>query len=200
MHAPNCIFVHIQKTGGESIRAMLGLQLADPHKHRTAAELRALRGEESFSRAFKFAFVRNPWDRLVSWWAMINAMRPNLATGQVNAFQRMVLTRANTFEEFLLNCDEVIADHDGTKHIFRNQIDYLTDPQGEMLVNFVGRFERLQEDADAVADRLGVPPLRLPHLNRSARRPYAEYYPSSLRDLVAEKYARDISAFGFAFG
>jgi hypothetical protein len=197
--AHRCIFVHVQKTGGESISAMLGAEPGDPHKHRTALELPSLYGEEVWASSFKFTFVRNPWDRLVSWWSMIDAMRPNLAAGQVNEFQRFVLTRAATFGEFLTNCDAVIADHDGDKHIFRNQLHYLTGPQGELLVDFVGRFERLAEDTGAVAKRLGLPPTQLPHLNRSAHRPYTEYYSPPLRDLVAERYASDIAAFGYRF-
>ncbi|HET7851985.1 MAG TPA: sulfotransferase family 2 domain-containing protein [Methyloceanibacter sp.] len=196
--AHRCIFVHVQKTGGESIGAMLGAEPGDQHKHRTALELRALYGDEVWASCFKFAFVRNPWDRLVSWWSMIDAMRPNLASSQVNPFQRFILTRATTFAEFLLNCDEVVEDHDGRKHIFQNQIDYLADERGTLLVDYVGRFETLHEDALYIAERLGLS-ASLPHLNPSRHAPYARYYDRALALLVAKRYAPDIEAFGYSF-
>ena len=60
-------FVHIQKTGGTSIRVALGLPKVPPGKHWSAARHRAALGREEWERRFTFAFVRNPWDRLVSW-------------------------------------------------------------------------------------------------------------------------------------
>lgn len=194
-----CIFVHIQKTGGESIRAMLGAESDDPHKHRTAQELRDLYGEETWASCFKFAFVRNPWDRLVSWWSMIDAMRPNLASGQANVFQRFVLTRAATFDEFLLNCDQAIEDDDGRKHIFQNQIDYLTDADGSLLVDFIGRFEDFSDDLRFVCERTGADISSLERRNNSRHRPYREYYSEGSAAFVARRYTKDIAAFGYSF-
>jgi hypothetical protein len=196
-HELRCIFIHIQKTGGSSIRQALGLPQQGPEKHRFATEQRALCDPAVWNAYFKFAFVRNPWDRLVSWWVMIDR---NIRAGHVpNGFQAYVASRAHSFEEFLRNCNEEYHDADGIKSIYRNQVDYVCDDSGKLLVDFVGRFERLEEDFATVAARLGVA-TAIPHLNRSTRSPYAGYYTSALASLVAERYAKDIAAFGYEFG
>lgn len=197
-HELRCILVHVQKTGGMSIRRALNMQQWDPHQHRFASELRTLYGPELWQGYFKFGFVRNPWDRLVSWWEMI---RRNVAEGRpMNEFQRYVLSNAATFEDFICKCGAEYRDRDGSKWIYRNQVDYLTDSSGAPLVDFIGRFENLPADFGFVAGRLGLKAGPIPHINRSNRRVYAEYYTDELRDIVAHRYARDIAAFGYEFG
>src|ERR1017187_9434391 len=109
IHAKRLIFVHIQKTAGDSICTAFGVPTAYPEKHFLASELRELYGADVWQSYFKFAIIRNPWDRLVSWWSMIDANRAALSAGNpLNRFQRFVLERATTFEEFLENCDKEI--------------------------------------------------------------------------------------------
>jgi chondroitin 4-sulfotransferase 11 len=195
-HELRCIFVHIQKTGGSSVRQALQMAQHDVDKHRFARELRVGYGEEYWASYFKFAFVRNPWDRLVSWWRMIEqnaaAQRP------MNGFQRFVLSRARTFEQFLSNCDEEYHDRDGSKWIFRNQLDYISEA-GDVSVDFVGRFERLQNDFARISSRLGLASLPIPHVNRAQHRHYSQYYSATTAGLVAARFARDIEAFGYSF-
>lgn len=195
-HPLRCIFVHIQKTGGSSVRQALRMIQHDPDKHRFASELRARYGEPCWGSYFKFAFVRNPWDRLVSWWRMVER---NAATGRpMNGWQRFILSRAHSFGEFLTNCDQDFHDHDGSKWIFRNQLDYISDGNG-VIVDFVGRFETLQLDFATIAERLRLSPLQMPHVNRSAHEHYSEYYTEATRALVAARFARDIETFGYSF-
>jgi hypothetical protein len=125
------LFVHIQKTGGSSILRALGQEPHPRYKHCFAAEFRSMCTPEQWERTFKFAFVRNPWERLVSWWSMINAYRDAFQRGaRLNRFFTYVLESSVTFEDFILNCHADIADPDGRKCILRNQVDYLTDPSG----------------------------------------------------------------------
>ncbi|HML10863.1 MAG TPA: sulfotransferase family 2 domain-containing protein, partial [Stellaceae bacterium] len=195
------VFIHIQRTGGNAIRSALALAEKDPHKHFSARELRCIHGEAKWSDCFKFAFVRNPWDRLVSWWSLIDNGRdsPGMAPAPNNFFG-YVLSQANSFEEFLFKCTNEIVDADGRKHIFRNQIDYLADENGELIVDFVGRFERLQEDFDSVTAELGLPRIILPEVNVSHHATYTEYYTPATAEMVRQKYSRDIEIFGYEFG
>jgi hypothetical protein len=195
-HDLRCIFVHIQKTGGSSVRQALKMAQHDLNKHRFALELRAGYGEEYWRSYFKFAFVRNPWDRLVSWWCMIE--QNALAKRPMNGFQRFILSRANTFDQFLSNCDEEYHDGDGSKWIFRNQLDYISDANG-VTVDFVGRFERLESDFATISSRLGLSGLQIPHVNRSTRKHYSKYYSEAASRLVAARFARDIQAFSYSF-
>ena len=194
------IFVHIQKTGGSAISAALEQKSNLPEKHFFASDLRDLYGPEVWNECFKFAFVRNPWDRLVSWWSMIDGHREKFENGQsFNKFQSLILQRARTFEEFIENCDEEVVDNDGRKWIFRNQIEYLTDSSGRILVDFIGRFERLQSDFDMVGKRIFGAPVALRKLNASKHRHYSQYFTPRLVEKVARRYERDIAAFGYEF-
>lgn len=195
------IFVHIQKTGGNAVRSALGVEWSDPHKHFLARELRQAYGEAAWARSFKFAFVRNPWDRLVSWWSMIdNGRDPSGATPAPNGFFGYVLQHANSFEEFISRCTDEIVESDGRKNIFRNQIDYLADENGKIIVDFIGRFERMQQDFDEVMARVGLPRTDLLRVNTSRRSAYADYYTPATAAEVGRRYARDIEAFGYRFG
>lgn len=78
------------------------------------------------------------------------------------------------------------------------QLDYLTDERGGPLVSFIGRFERLEADLADVSRRLGVV-LRLGHRNASSHAGYQDYYSRRTREIVAERFARDIEAFGYRF-
>jgi hypothetical protein len=198
---PAWIFVHIQKTGGNSVRQALGADIWDARKHLFAEELREIYGKPIWDSRFKFTFVRNPWDRLVSWWSMIDNGRNYVDPSQPpNAFWGYVLNRARNFEEFLLRCGDEIVDSDGRKHIFRNQIDYLVDEHGAVMVDFIGRYERLQESFDEISGRLGRASVELPRTNASQHGAYTEYYTPAMADMVASRYARDVEAFGYRFG
>jgi chondroitin 4-sulfotransferase 11 len=195
------LFVHVQKTGGSSILRALGQDPHPRHKHCFAAEFRQMCTPAQWDGAFKFAFVRNPWDRLVSWWSMIDAYRDAFRRGaRMNRFFTYVLENSATFEEFILNCQADIADPDGRKCILRNQLDYLTDSDGRLLVDYIGRFENLAADFTAVTRQLGLPDIALEHRNRTTHAPYADYYTDRTRAVVERAYQRDIARFGYAFG
>jgi chondroitin 4-sulfotransferase 11 len=199
-HSRKLIFVHIQKTGGDAVCSALGVNPHCPEKHHFASGLREAYGHETWQSYFKFAIVRNPWDRLVSWWAMIDANREKYARGEtLNNFQNFILERATTFQGFLENCDAEIVDDDGAKWIYRNQLDYLSDASGRIMVDFVGRYEALQQDFDSVMRRIGVDPPKLPVVNTTVHLHYTHYYSPALVEKVRERFARDIAAFGYEF-
>jgi Sulfotransferase family len=200
IHSKQLIFVHIQKTAGSSVRLAFGESLDSAEKHFFASELRDLYGTEAWNAYFKFAFVRNPWDRLVSWWSNIETNREAYAKGlPVNKFQSFVLSRASTFEEFLLNCDQEIADYDGRKWIYRNQVDYLSDENDQLMVDFVGRFEQLKTHFMLASRKAIGRELDLPQANASVHRHYSEYYTTEIAEYVGSRFQRDIETFGYVF-
>jgi hypothetical protein len=136
---------------------------------------------------FKFAFVRNPWDRLVSWYHMC------VQTPTANPFARYIKDNAPTFDDFLKKTTTGMAER-----TTRNQLDYVTDERGEIIVDFVGRYERLGDDFARIEDRLGFR-AELPHVNRSAHEDYRKYYTDETRDIVSQRFAKDIRHFGYAF-
>lgn len=203
------IFVHVQKTAGTSLQQVLRAGAPDAciwhGRHGHASDGVAELGRQRWERFFSFGFVRNPWDRLVSHYSMIRERIDQLPPGQRDRphpfkieLWNYVLHFSHDFESFLDICTGLIFDRDGYKSFLFNQIDYLSDTDGELLVDFVGRFENFEEDARQVLDQIGIK-ASVPRLNRSSRGHYRRYYSSRTRDLVAKRFARDIAAFGYGF-
>lgn len=156
-------------------------------QHLPASVLRELVSPAQWEGYFKFAFVRNPWDLLVSGYQ----------------YQTTVLTR----EQRALNPDvaELLARTRDFSDVVRyypmirsDMTSFITDEQGQVIVDFVGRFERLEEDFAYISSRIGID-VPLSHENRSERASYREYYTPETRDIVARHFARDIERFGYVF-
>lgn len=206
-----CIFVEVPKTGSTSVRAILGPALK-PHlnlweiktlmesywpvradgmaRWREVAYLalpkrrRAEIGGRKFREYFKFGFVRNPWDRMVSLYERKEATE--------------MRTRM-TFAEFVrwIEYSSATCVH-SSPH--RYQLDWFVDPDGNVLADFIGRFEKLKSDWRVVADKLGIAG-ELPHVRENPRaRHYTEYYDEETRELVRRKFRVDIERFEYEFG
>lgn len=198
------IFFAVPKTGTHSVRQALRPHLAAEdleqvglfvqkrfpfpqlsaigHGHLGVQQVRPVLGDEVFTTYFKFAFVRNPYDRFISYCAFMSRQ-----TGQFEASPRAFMRH-------------VIRDQPPLQHIlFRPQHEMLCDADGRLAMDHVGRVETMQADYDAICARIGIPSERLGHVNASSHRPYAEYYDEELRALVAGMYARDLELFGYRF-
>jgi len=193
-HKTKAIFVHIQRTAGTSIELALrredGSITGDSYQgriHLTAQELRAVVGPQTWDGYYRFAFVRNPWDRLVSWYFMcVQAPSPN-------RFQRYVVDNAPTFTDFVTKTTTGMGEK-----TTRNQLDFVTGPDGNLIVDFVGRYERLADDFAIVRKRLGLAH-DLPRANASAHVNYRDCYTEETREIVAQRFARDVRYFGYQF-
>jgi hypothetical protein len=202
------IFIHVNRTGGTSITEALrpyafvpgwspyrlpvirkfatnyiGAVLDRNWGHVTARELQAALPRDVFDSFFKFAFVRNPWDWQVSIYCHV-IQRPDNPN---YAFYNESLP---TFADYL---DWQI--HREGRDV---QSELVLGDDGELLVDFVGRFETLEQDFTAVCRRIGVD-CSLEHRNASTHRDYRDYYTPETKRLVAEAYARDIELFGYSF-
>jgi hypothetical protein len=188
-----CIFVHVPKTGGISVSK--GLFGNYSGGHYGIEWYRGHYQKRTFSRYFKFSFVRNPWDRLYSAFNFLS--RGGFHSGDLSWFEEH-LARYSCFDEFVLAW--LTKETALTGHIhFRPQHSFLCSNAGELLVDFVGRFESLEQDYEAVRKRIGGG-ADLQHLNSSRHsKDYVQHFSRKAAERVAEVYRRDIELFGYAF-
>ncbi len=209
-HDLKCVYVHIPKTAGTSIEKAMGMfddwrventskmfgLIQSPQirerirvtkflQHLTAAELRELAPDE-FHAYHSFSFVRNPWDRMVSIYCNKD---PNLIE---YAHSRGIDLTNTTFNEFLHKTEELVHVHLIPQH------EFIVDRNGNVLVNFVGRFERIFDDFSVVCNKLNIQRV-LPYENRSLREDYRKYYDPKSRDHIERRYKDDIEFFGYSF-
>ena len=218
-HRHKFLFIHIPKTGGSSLRRALNRATAwEPYylplqlvrrvctwttyrigsvlpRHGSAVAARDTLMLEQFLAYHKFAFVRNPWDRLVSSFKHLERERQDVLGPR----------KIRTFHEY---CDWVLDANLGDLgrrttlvHGFRRtQAEYLTDHDGKLLMDYVGRFEQLEADFQTVLDHLHLSAAKLGHRRRSQRASdYRCYYDDRTAELVANFYCRDLELFGYEF-
>lgn len=212
-HRYRFLFVHIAKTGGTSVRAALQrYRWRDPYylpqwlaskmsglaghelaiklpRHCKVITAQEMLPREFYNDLFKFGFVRNPWDLQVSSYHHIKRERPHLVLPD------------ESFEEFLTR--KLDPNRPWQYHIDTSitpQSDYLVDLRGNLIVDFVGRYENLQNDFDHCCERIGLPIHALPHRRKANDRSrYRDYYNATTQKLVAAHFERDIALFGYQF-
>lgn len=197
------LFVHIQKTGGKTVEHIMyerfpGVQkLLGMHDH--AKWAKAQMPPTLWEDLFKFAFVRNPWDRLVSWYSMIKQSVGVQSPHERNKLRQYVIDTAPTFTDFIKHCTATIVENGGTKSFLFNQLDYIADDDDNLIVDFVGRYESFSQDMTRILTKLGIDDCTIPHANASRHDHYSRYYTDETREIVADRYARDIAFFGYCF-
>lgn len=204
-HRHRFIFAAVPKTGTHAVRQALREQMGDEdveqvglfidkrfpwsdlaairHGHLSLQQVRPHLGEAAFTGYLKFAFVRNPFDRFVSYCAFM------LRGGDL--FERQP---REVMRKFLF-------DQPPEQHIlFQPQASLLVDGNGEtLLTDMVGRVEDMQGSYDAICARIGIPSRPLERINGTIRGDYRRYYDPELVDAVAARYARDLDLFGYTF-
>ena len=203
-HKHKFIFVHAPKTAGNSIQNLLqnysediiviskkqathnakgkshldrfGIRSSDKklkiHKHTTLNKYYNTWRKKygSIEDFFKFGVTRNPWDRAISYYFW-----KGYKSFDKKRFVNSLPPRS---------C--------GDYFYVKKYNDYKVD--------YVIRYENLQEDFNVVCDKIGIPRQQLPHKNKSKHKHYTEYYDDETKQIVAEKYAKDIEYFGYEFG
>lgn len=203
-HKHKFIFVHAPKTAGNSIQNHLRNYSEDKivisekqatyneeckshldrfeirssdkklkiHKHTTLNEYynNWRKKYGSIEDFFKFGVTRNPWERAISYYFWKG----------YKSFKKKIFVN-NLIQR---SC----SDYFYVKKYNNHKLDYVI------------KFENLQEDFDTVCDKIGIPKQELAHANKSKHKHYTEYYDDETREIVAEKYAKDIEYFGYEFG
>jgi len=192
------LFIHIPKTAGNSIQSVLrdysedqlvalrkeqdGIERFGLHnpkyrirKHSTLREYRDTLGDEQFRKLYRFTCVRNPWDRMVSYY-----FTPTQSSESWDRKKfRGIISKAVSIADYLrLNENE-------------------EDPFAN--VDYIMRFENLAADFRTLCNQLKISPATLPQYNRSTREHYSRYYDDELREFVRTRFAAEIERFGYTF-
>ena len=187
-HKHKFITINIPKTGSTSVNRVLR-----SHIHNNDVDICMLRKsgmrhatyEQCIAKFpncknyFTFSFVRNPWDRMVSFWFF----------KKYNAINK--IDESLTFKSFLTG-DSYLDNNQ-----WLNQTCYIKNFENK---SFIGRFENLQEDFDITCDKIGIPRQQLPHKNKTDHKHYVEYYEDETREIIYKKCKSDIKMFGYKFG
>ena len=189
----NFVFVATTKTGSTSIEKCLE-SYKSKHKithldgsYNKHCPLKIIYQKFPFIEDyFKFAIVRNPFDWVASWY-FYRKTRPNENN-----------TKSISFKEWLIDEDSSAYNIKGIG-LTLSQYDIISC-DANIKIDFIGKYENLQEDFDIICDKIGIPRQELPRKNRSNHKHYTEYYDDETRKIVAEKYAKDIEYFGYEFG
>ena len=148
--------------------------------HVKAMELRDWIPKRIFSDYYKFTFVRNPWDWHVSLYHFVLQYKhhhEHELYKSLGSFDRYVEWRVNEHPIFLKS--------------------FVCNEQDELLVDFVGKFENLEQDFKQVANNLQLPQLELPHLKPSKHKDFRNYYSNRTRQLIYDCHRQDIALFDY---
>ena len=185
------IFIHIPKTAGVSlVKAIYGDVTLSGHR---SVYFHSIVLKPDKTKYFSFSFVRNPYDRLYSAYVF-------LSEGGINSHDKLAfatyLSRFKDFEDFVLNGLDKEMIFKITHFI--PQYEYLCDKNGNVLVDFLGRFESLYDDVNHLSIKLGKN-IKLCHYNRTEKRKYTNSYTQEMIDKVHRIYEKDIAIFEYSF-
>jgi len=197
-HEHKCIFIHIPKCGGSSVERHIDNRdwwvHAPAEKHLTANDARN-KYAQYWDDYFKFSIVRNPYDIEVSWY---HFKKHPFIHGREIGFSEFIKDES-------INTVAKIS-HGLTDKRWENIIPSVTDCyeylsiDDTIAMDYIGKLENIRQDFNTICDKIGIPRQQLLHVNKTNHKHYTEYYDDETKQIVAEKYAKDIEYFGYEFG
>lgn len=199
-----CLYVQMPKVACKSVKKAFFALSGRPQEEFLDWEREHLRvvdlSDSRYRDWFKFTFVRNPWDRVVS--CFENKFRhPRPDKGKYEDYvlplKEFFETEEVAFDQFawfVSKCpDDMANEH------WRSQFTFIMDGGNNLLVDFAGRFESLERDFREACRRIGCR-ARLPHEGKSSHRaPYREYYDAKSLERISKRYLLDSRVFKYSF-
>jgi hypothetical protein len=213
----NFLFIHLPKTGGNSIQNILREYSEDNivklNKHQDGIERFGVRNDkynikkhstldhykkkiepEIFKKFFKFSTIRNPWDRCISFY--FSPHRGNIVWNR-NDFKNLIQS-IPTIRKFITtrSLTKKITD----KITGKLRIEIKSSKSIDSEIDFLLRFENLNEDFKKVCEIIDIPFKELPHRNKSSKKHYTKYYDDELIELVRNKFLDEIKYANYKYG
>lgn len=176
--------IHINKTGGTSLRQLLG---TEPVHLPTSLAIQKI-GIENWNKLFTFSIVRNPFDRMVS---LYHYRLLGGGLGMLNGItfpefihESLVLRSSNFYNRALM---------------FKPCYDWL-EFEGELPLTYIGTFEDLEVSIRTILDELDIlQPEHIPHIKATKHAHYSTYYNKTARETVSSWFQKDLDAFEYSF-
>lgn len=185
------IFIHIPKTAGTSITRWLDEDIITQNCHHTVRQYSEIL-QDQYPSFFKFAIVRNPWDRMLSLYKYY--MSYDLVA--VHKTYQHNLLKAPKKEPFLTWLKKM----DGHKFVGRTQLSFLTDGDNNTNVDFVGKFENLEADLITISNKIQIPlPPTMFHELPTKHKHYRDEYDEETKNMVDIAFKDDIDHFDYKF-
>jgi hypothetical protein len=141
-------------------------------------------GEQAFYKYYKFSMVRNPWDKAVSQFIYMKQRQ--------DLMEFIGLDEKNSFKLYLKKIK--IKTHVQ----WEKQYKFILNDRGELMVDYLGRFENFRQDTKYIFRCLNIHS-DMPHVNATKHDHYSKYYDTESVEMVAELYAEDIRLFRYEF-
>lgn len=179
------IFIRLHKVGGTSISDALGIRKS----HYTTQEAIKVVGRYNWERCYTFAFVRNPFSKVVSAYKYFTLNNRQAMADKPISFEDWVSkTYGNKKDPFYYY----------SERWFQSQSDWLKDKHGIISLNKIGKLENIAADFAEISSKIGVS-APIPHLNRSGKVDYRTFYNEESYESVKNWHQEDLDTFGYTF-
>lgn len=235
------IFIHTPKTAGSSIHiffkdyyCLKGKDRQDPIPPIHHMKAKLFLKYNNLNSFYKFAFVRNPFDRLVSAFSDFTQIRPKYVSRRKkiisllgfnkykyeydyyeledknhesysdlcekglkfnNKKESLKIKKNETFRDFCMK----FAESKWLNDIhFAPQTEFLCDSKNKLLLDFVGKYENLEEDLKIISENIGIK-IQISHHRKTNHLNYRKYYDAETQEIIRNIYKDDLNLFGYSF-
>lgn len=197
-HKHKSIFVHIPKCAGSTVEKTLEIYGSDNKGNNNILDKDILFGhnvqhytydeimknvDKDVSDYFSFSFIRNPWDRMVSEFFWRKPWDQEI--------------KNHSFSDFIERICDFDLNHPEMCPHFIEQYKFILDKNGNKLVDFIGRTENFNKDFGYIIKKLGIKDYL--SVNKTVHKNYTSYYNKKTRQMIFNKYKKDIQYFDYKF-
>ena len=187
----NCLFIHIPKTAGVSVYRTLFDE--NSHGHCYLRDYYNYYGSYFVDRRFKFCYVRNPYDRVISAYYYL---REGGRGYEIDLKYQKIINKSRNLEDFVVNF-LTKSEVQEMEH-FRLQTSWIKNHKNIIDIDYIGKYENLNEDFKVISTKLGIRYKKMKRINTSKSN--SKNYKNmneNLRHIIYDIYKEDFLEFGY---